>query len=125
MASSSRRGEALGDAIRYRGSVSDTRLGGDYYRIVDGDRLLWGSRISTRISAPRGLAGLIERDIRDVYPQLGAVKVDHAWSGLMSYAVHKMPLIGEGMPGGGLAGAFGGHGTKSAAPARGCGAPAS
>src|SRR5260370_31631272 len=118
-------GEAVGGGIRYGGGVSDTRRGGDYYRSVDGDRLLWGSGISTRISAPRGLAGLIERDIRDVYPQLGAVKVDHAWSGLMSYAVHKMPLIGEGMPGGGLAGAFGGHGTKSAAPARGCGAPAS
>ena len=48
-------GERLADAIRYRGSVSDTRRGGDYYRIVEGDRLLWGSRISTRISTPRGL----------------------------------------------------------------------
>ncbi len=110
-------GEALGDAVRYRGSVSDTRRGGDYYRIVDGDRLLWGSGISTRISAPRGLAGSIERDIRDVYPQLGAVKIDHAWSGLMSYAVHKMPLIGEVMPGVWVTGAFGGHGINTTAMA--------
>ena len=110
-------GEALSEAVRYRGSVSDTRRGGDYYRIVEGDRLLWGSRISTRISAPRGLAGAIERDIRSVYPQLGAVKVDHAWSGLMSYAVHKMPLIGEVTHGVWLAGAFGGHGINTTAMA--------
>jgi gamma-glutamylputrescine oxidase len=110
-------GEALGDAVRYRGGVSDTRRGGDYYRIVDGDRLLWGSRISTRISTPRGLAGSIERDIRDVYPQLGAVKIDHAWSGLMSYAVHKMPLIGEVMTGIWVTGAFGGHGINTTAMA--------
>jgi len=110
-------GEALGEAIRYRGSVSDPRRGGDYYRIVKGDRLLWGSRVSTRISPPRGLAGTIEREIHDVYPQLGMVKVDHAWSGLMSYAVHKMPLIGEVMPGVWLAGAFGGHGINTTAMA--------
>jgi gamma-glutamylputrescine oxidase len=110
-------GEALGDAIRHRGSVSDTRRGGDYYRIVDGGRLLWGSRISTRSSAPSGLARSIEQDIRNVYPQLGGVKVDHAWSGLMSYAVHKMPLIGEVMPGVWLAGAFGGRGINTTAMA--------
>ena len=66
---------------------------------------------------PRGLAGSIQRDIRDVYPQLGAVKVDQAWSGLMSYAVHKMPLIGEVTPGVWLAGAFGGHGINTSAMA--------
>jgi hypothetical protein len=110
-------GEALGEAIRYGGSVSDTRRGGDYYRVVEGDRLLWGSRISTRMSAPRGLAAAIEQDIRSVYPQLAGVKIDHAWSGLMSYAVHKMPLIGEVMPGVWLAGAFGGHGINTTAMA--------
>jgi gamma-glutamylputrescine oxidase len=110
-------GEALADAVRYRGGVSDPRRGGDYYRIIEGDRLLWGARISARMSAPRGLAEAIARDIRSVYPQLRTVKVDHAWSGLMSYAVHKMPLIGEVMPGVWLAGAFGGHGINTTAMA--------
>src|ERR1051326_3603268 len=110
-------GEARSDAIRYGGSVADTRRGGDYYRIVAGDRLLWGSRISTRLSAPGGLAGAIERGIRGVYPQPAAVKVQEAWSGLMSYAVHKMPLIGEVMPGMWLAEAFGGHGINTTAMA--------
>jgi len=110
-------GEALADAVRYRGGISDPRRGGDYYRIVDGDRLLWGSGISARMSMPRGLAAGIERNIRSVYPQLGAVKVAHAWSGLMGYAVHKMPLIGEVVPGVWLAGAFGGHGINTTAMA--------
>jgi gamma-glutamylputrescine oxidase len=110
-------GEALAEAVRYPGGVSDFRRGGDYYRIVDGDRLLWGCGISTRLSPPRGLAGSIEREIRRVYPQLGAVKVDHAWSGLMGYTVHKMPLIGEVMPGVWVAAAFGGHGINTSAMA--------
>src|SRR5439155_10855573 len=85
--------------------------------IVEGNRLLWGSRIGTGISMPRGLGAGIERDIRNVYPQLGAVKVEQAWSGVMGYAVHKMPLIGEVMPGVWLAGAFGGHGINTTAMA--------
>jgi glycine/D-amino acid oxidase-like deaminating enzyme len=110
-------GEALAEAVRYPGCVSDSRRGGDYYRIVDGGRLLWGCGISTRLSAPRGLAASIEREIRSVYPQLGAVKVDHAWSGVMGYTVHKMPLIGEVMPGVWVAAAFGGHGINTSAMA--------
>ena len=30
-----------------------------------------------------------------MFPQLGQVAIDHAWSGLMSYARHKMPQIGR------------------------------
>src|SRR5213080_2311682 len=97
MGVTARLGEALVEAVRYRGGISDPRRGGDYYRIVEGNRLLWGSRIGTGISMPRGLGAGIERDIRNVYPQLGAVKVEQAWSGVMGYAVHKMPLIGEVM----------------------------
>ena len=45
-----------------------------------------------------------------VFPQLKGVKIDHAWSGLMSYARHQMPTIGQVDTGLWVAQAFGGHG---------------
>ena len=110
-------GERLLDAVRYSGAVADTRRAGDYYRIVGGDRLMWGGRITTRVSEPRWLKRLMRRDIQKVYPQLGEIEIEHAWSGIMSYAVHKMPQIGELLPGVWLAGAFGGHGLNTTAMA--------
>jgi glycine/D-amino acid oxidase-like deaminating enzyme len=110
-------GERLSEAIRYAGAVADTRRAGDYYRVIGGDRLMWGGRSSTRPSTPRWLEALMRRDIARVYPQLGAVELEHAWSGVMSYAVHKMPQIGELSPGVWLAGAFGGHGINTTAMA--------
>ncbi len=53
---------------------------------------------------------LLRRDLLRVFPQLGEVRVDYAWSGLMSYARHQMPQIGQPEPGLWLVQAFGGHG---------------
>jgi gamma-glutamylputrescine oxidase len=110
-------GERLADAIRYPGAVADTRRAGNYYRVIGGDRLMWGGRITTRLAPPRRLPKLLRRDIVRVYPQLADVEVEHAWSGTMSYAVHKMPQIGQLTPGVWLASAFGGHGLNTTAMA--------
>lgn len=108
-------GAALDEAIRFRGALTDTRLAGDYYRRVDEDRLLWGGRITTQRSEPHKLAELLRRQIVDIYPQLSALEIRHAWSGLMGYAVHKMPIIGELQPGLWSCTAFGGHGLSTTA----------
>src|SRR5262249_58467179 len=52
-----------------------------------------------------------------VYPQLGEVEVEHAWSGVLGNALHRMPQIGELSPGVWLASAFGGHGINTTAMA--------
>lgn len=110
-------GERLFDAVRYTGAVADTRRAGDYYRIVADDRLLWGGRISARLSRPWLLKSAMRHDMLKVYPQLGDVEIEYAWSGVMAYAVHKMPQIGELAPGYWLASAFGGHGLNTTAMA--------
>jgi gamma-glutamylputrescine oxidase len=107
-------GEKLGESIRYAGAIADTRRAGDYYRIV-GDRLLWGGRITTRTAPPSRLKRLIARDLVSVYPQLKGVAMEHAWSGIMGYAIHRMPQIGELRPGVWIASAFGGHGLNTTA----------
>ena len=108
-------GPALAESIRWRGAISDTRRAGDYYRVVDGDRLLWGGRITTDTREPPRLRDMMRRDILSVYPQLGDVAIEYAWPGLMGYAPHRMPQVGEIEPGLWVCSAFGGHGVAQTA----------
>jgi gamma-glutamylputrescine oxidase len=105
------------DAILTGCGIADTRRAGDYYRLVDGGRLMWGGRITTRVSEPRRLAERLKGDMLSVYPQLGDPAIDYAWSGIMGYALHKMPLIGRSADGRWYATAFGGHGLNTTAMA--------
>ena len=59
----------------------------------------------------------LQADIAEVYPQLGEVEVEHAWSGVLGNALHRMPQIGELSPGLWLASGFGGHGLNTTAMA--------
>jgi gamma-glutamylputrescine oxidase len=108
--------DRLQEAIRYPGAIVDTRRAGDYYRVI-GDRLLWGGRISTRTGATRRLRRRLARDIAQVYPSLKGVEIEYAWSGIMGYAIHRMPQIGMLRPGAWVASAFGGHGLNTSAMA--------
>ncbi len=109
-------GERISEAIGTRAAVSDTRRAGHYFRVV-GDRLLWGGGISARTTPPRNLAKMMQSDLARVFPQLRDVEMEHAWTGVMAYAVHKMPQLGEIAPGVWLASAFGGHGLNTTAMA--------
>jgi len=103
-------GERLHTAIDCASAVYDTRFAFDYYRPLPDTRLLWGGRISIFERSPRKIARLLQRDMLRVYPQLRGVEIEYAWSGLMSYARHKMPQIGQTPDGIWHAVGFGGHG---------------
>ncbi len=105
------------DGVRTGAAVADTRRAGNYYRLIDGDRLLWGGRITTRVSEPKRLAEEMKVDMLATYPQLGNPRIDYSWAGLMGYALHKMPLIGRDNEGQWFATAFGGHGMNTTAMA--------
>lgn len=103
-------GERLPQALATDAAIYDTRFAFDYYRPLPDSRLLWGGRISVRSRSPEEVARLLYGDMLKVYPQLAGVKVDYAWSGLMSYGRHKMPQLGK-LPNGVWYGmGFGGHG---------------
>jgi gamma-glutamylputrescine oxidase len=98
-------------------AVSDTRRAGDYYRLIDEGRILWGGRITTRVSPPSRLAERMKCDMLSTYPKLRNPRIDYAWAGLMGYAIHKMPLIGRDAEGQWFGTAFGGHGLNTTAMA--------
>ncbi len=110
--------EHLGDRIKNvldsNAAFSDDRRASDYYRVVEGDRLLWGGRITTRNEQnEHALAAMLKADMVAVYPQLSPVKIELAWSGLMGYATHKMPNLGSLEPGVWACTSFGGHGLNT------------
>jgi gamma-glutamylputrescine oxidase len=108
--------DLLATAIRTRAAVGDDRQAGDYYRLVaDGRRLLWGGRITTRAADTQGIVRQLRREMLTVYPQLAGLKTEIAWSGLMSYARHRMPQIGALGSGAWYCTAFGGHGLNTTA----------
>ncbi|MER3547238.1 MAG: FAD-dependent oxidoreductase, partial [Rhodanobacteraceae bacterium] len=103
-------GDRMRDILRTQAAVYDTRFAFDYYRALPDTRLLWGGRISVRDRSPRTVQKLLMRDLLRVFPQLKGVRVDYAWSGLMSYARHQMPQLGTRGDGLWWMQAFGGHG---------------
>jgi glycine/D-amino acid oxidase-like deaminating enzyme len=103
-------GARLQTALRTGAAVYDTRFAFDYYRPLPDTRLLWGGRIAVRERGAGDVARLLYRDMLRVYPQLAGVKVDYAWSGMMSYGRHKMPQLGRLPDGQWYAMGFGGHG---------------
>lgn len=108
--------ELITTAITTRDGIGDNRRAGDYYRLVDGGkRLLWGGRITTRAASMSGLVHELRREMTGTYPQLHDLKTELAWSGLMAYARHLMPQIGEMQPGVWHCTAFGGHGLNTTA----------
>lgn len=108
--------ELIATAIHTRSAIGDDRRAGDYYRLVeDGKRVLWGGKITTRTSEPRDLGKLLHQTMVDTYPQLAGLEIDTVWTGLMSYARHRMPQIGKLASGLWHCTAFGGHGMNSTA----------
>lgn len=108
--------EKIAQAVTSPCAISDNRRANDYYRLVDGGkRLLWGGRITTRRAEPRDLAALLRKTMVSTYPRLSDLRVEIAWSGLMSYARHLMPQIGRLRDGVYYCTAFGGHGLNTTA----------
>lgn len=103
-------GAQLGELIPGGAAVYDTRFAFDYYRPLPDTRLLWGGRISIRDRDPAAVRELLRRDLLRVFPQLHHARIEHAWSGLMSYARHEMPQVARIDDGLWVAQAFGGHG---------------
>ena len=110
-------GGLLREAIGYSGAVSDGERADNHYRIVGGDRLLWGGGMRTWGADPRRFARRLRADIARTYPQLARVDIEHVWSGTLGRTVHRMPQIGELGSGLWAASGFGGHGLNTTAMA--------
>ena len=89
-------GQDRADAlIRNRAAVSDNEFALDYYRLSADHRMLFGGRVSYSTHTPRRLAETMRAGMLRVFPQLGDVRVTHAWGGFVDITMNRAPDFGR------------------------------
>ncbi|MDT8344459.1 MAG: FAD-binding oxidoreductase [Thermohalobaculum sp.] len=73
--------------------VADTRFVLNYYRMTPDHRLLWGGGESYGARFPADIAALVRAKMLEIFPQLGDVKLTHAWGGTLAITAPRMPAF--------------------------------
>jgi glycine/D-amino acid oxidase-like deaminating enzyme len=108
-------GDALREAVRFPGAVSDSDLADNHYCVVEGDRLMWSGRSTVWRGKPQDYVVTLLGQIARTFPQLKNVRAEYAWTGVVGNTVHRMPQIGEITPGLWLLSGFGARGLNTTA----------
>ncbi|MCC7282532.1 MAG: FAD-binding oxidoreductase [Acetobacteraceae bacterium] len=78
-----------------RRMVSDSRRVLNYFRpCPEGKRVLWGGRASFAPTSPAAAAPVLHRMMTDVFPELGAARISHSWTGNVAFTFDFLPHIG-------------------------------
>jgi len=76
--------------------ISDSRKLLHYYRpSPDGRRVLFGGRPKLLAESLGTCARRLRADMVEIFPELGSVRISHAWTGNVAYTFDKMPHVGQ------------------------------
>ena len=76
--------------------IIDTRRLLTYYRpSPDGERILFGGRVSARVLPEKESAVLLHRALCQLFPELHNIRIEHSWIGNVAYTFDTLPHIGE------------------------------
>jgi gamma-glutamylputrescine oxidase len=75
--------------------VEDVRYILDYYRMSADRRLLFGGGTVYGGADPADIKAKLWRNMLKVFPQLGTVRIDHAWSGNFALSFSRVPQMGR------------------------------
>lgn len=90
--------ETLKDAaslIAQNRAVSDSRFVVDYFRLTADGRLLFGGGERYTPDPPQDIRGFVRPYLERAFPQLAGVPLTHAWGGLVSVTLSRLPHIGR------------------------------
>lgn len=76
-------------------AVSDSRFVVNYYRLSADGRLIFGGGERYTPDPPSDMAAFTRRHMEAVFPQLRGVGIDHAWGGLVSITLTRLPHVGR------------------------------
>ena len=79
-------------------AVSDARFVVNYYRRTGDHRLLFGGGERYTRDAPADIAAFVRPFLERTFPQLAGVELTHAWGGLVSITMSRLPDIGRDGP---------------------------
>ena len=96
-------------------AVCDQRVALDYYRLSADRRLLFGSACHYSGRDPGDIAAYMRPKMLEVFPQLGSVKIDYQWGGMIGIGANRLPQIGrlKDQPNVYYAQAYSGHGVNA------------
>ena len=81
-----------------RRTATTTKHVGNYFRIAPDNRLIWGGRARFALSSPTSDAKsgrVLEASLRRTFPQLGRVRIDYCWGGVIDLTADRLPRAGE------------------------------
>jgi glycine/D-amino acid oxidase-like deaminating enzyme len=81
-----------------RRNATTTKHIGNYFRIAPDNRLIWGGRARFALSNPTSdvkSGRILERGLRETFPQLGRVRIDYCWGGVIDLTADRLPRAGE------------------------------
>jgi glycine/D-amino acid oxidase-like deaminating enzyme len=77
-------------------NVSDSRRVVVYYRpSADRERMVFGGRAALSEQDPLACVARLKSMMTRIFPELGPVRIDHAWVGWVAYTFDTMPHLGE------------------------------
>ena len=81
-----------------RRNATTTKHVGNYFRVAADNRLIWGGRARFALSNPASDAKsgrVLERGLHHTFPQLGNVRIDYCWGGVIDLTADRLPHAGE------------------------------
>lgn len=96
-------------------AVCDQRVALDYYRLSADNRLLFGGACHYSGRDPADIAAYMRPKMLQVFPQLGNVRIDYQWGGMIGIGANRLPQIGRlpDQPNVYFAQAYSGHGVNA------------
>jgi gamma-glutamylputrescine oxidase len=76
-------------------AVSDSRFVVNYFRMSADNRLLFSGGERYTVAPPENIEAFVRPYLTRVFPQLANVRIDHAWGGLVSVTMTRLPHIGR------------------------------
>lgn len=84
------------ELIPRRRNIVDSRRVVVYFRpSPDGERIIFGGRAALAEHDPAACVPRLRAMLTRVFPQLGSVRVTHAWAGWVAYTFDTLPHLGE------------------------------
>jgi gamma-glutamylputrescine oxidase len=81
--------------IPFDRAVSDSRFVVNYYRLSADGRLIFGGGERYTPRPPADMAAFVRGHMERVFPQLRGAPIDHAWGGLVSVTLTRLPHLGR------------------------------
>ena len=95
-------------------AVADSRFVVNYFRLSHDKRLLFGGGESYGYRFPGDIAGLVRKQMVQIFPHLHDISIDYAWGGTLAITMKRLPYLTRIAPNILSASGYSGHGVGTA-----------